>query len=409
MDVSNFIVKDDAPIKLHKNVAIAKSGIYQYRSTELAALFNGNTSVPSNHQYRSVFNVYRPPEVLRDAKSLFVQLPLTREHPNEFVTPENIKDEKTGWIGWTGDSSTVVLLETDGEVTVNSTLNIVDKVGIKAYDHGIKEVSPGYAADFMWKDGVDKNGTSYQIVMVKINEVNHLALVDSGRGGKDASILDSKKNTKEIDMDENVVMSALKKLFGKKDKILDSMPKNIDKFNDEQKDYLLKETHRLLMHRVSGKSFDSFMPVGYTKDDMEENVASDSKEDLAEDDKETIEKKEGEDHKEIEEGLKKDKGADKEEAKDDGEKVVDEKETETETETEDSLAAKGESGASSEVKAGGETSTGPATTLPKQGNAKDSKDITVKLNDSKAVDSFDPFAIVSQIRTGFQPNKKENK
>ena len=427
-DVAGFVT-DDSPTKMHKKVAIAKSGIYQYHISELGGLFDGNIQIPEQHKSRTIFNVYRPAEVLRDAKSLFIQLPLTREHPEDFVTPENIRDEKTGWIGWTGDSSHVEILEDQGEVTINSTLNIVEKTGLRAYDHGIKEVSPGYIADFVWKDGLDKNNTQYQIVMTKINEVNHLALVDMGRGGKDASILDHKK---EFNMDDKETKNLFQKfmsMFDKPKKILDSIPKDIEKFTDEQKDYLLKEMHRMLQHRVSGKTFDSFFPIGFTKDDMGEDVAQDggdqtstasqesetSKGDIAggdggdikpkEDKDKVTEKEDGaadseeEAHKKIAEGLKEDIKADE---KEDGQ-AEDAPATQSAIPGQDTVEPTQVHSTMSEA------STQPQSTV----RAKDGAPISMKVGDGgKVVDTKDPFSIMDSIRNGFGSNsqaKKETK
>lgn len=282
---SGLFVRDDTFTHKHKSVAIAKSGIYQYHVSELPNL--GLNDIPEQHRSRTMFNVLRPAEVLKDAKDLFIELPLTLEHPDVMVTAENIKSKEVNWIGWTGDSSDVVLLEDKDEITINSTLSIMDKDGVDAYDSNVREVSPGYDANFIWKDCKYRD-TDVQIVMTKIKEVNHLAVVEQGRGGKDASILD--KKFKENEMDEKSVLGiverTLNKLFGKKDRVLDSIPKSVEKYTDEQKDYLLKETHRLLMHRVAGKTFDSFMPIGYTKDDMGNpgtGEATDSEEEKTED------------------------------------------------------------------------------------------------------------------------------
>jgi len=410
MDVS-LLVKDDALGKKHKNVAIAKSGIYQYHRSELSGLFGDSLNIPDEYSSRTIFNVYRPPEVLKDALKLFTGLPLTLEHPEDFVTAENIRDEKTGWIGWTGDSSEIRLLEADGEVTVNSTLNIVQEDGHSAYDHGIKEVSPGYAADFSWKRGTDKNGTEYQILMTKVNEVNHLAVTPQGRGGKDAAILDKKfEQTKETDMDEKSVLGfiqkTLKGMFSKTDKVLDSIPKSVEKFTDEQKDYLLKETHRLLQHRVSGKSFDSFYPLGYTKDDMhetsqaEDGIETDIASDEAMPDKEAtdagLSEKENSAHSEIEEGLKKDEEADKAEDSVESDMAQDAPATQTAEEGHDVIEPL-------TVKQDGST----LTTTPQAPARAADHDITVRITDSKrVVDSIDPFEIGSQIRNGFAKNKE---
>lgn len=400
------IIKDDALGKLHKNVAIAKSGIYQYHRMELNGLFGETLKVPEQHTTRSVFNVFRPPEVLKDAKDLFVQLPLTREHPEDFVTTENIRDKKIDWIGWTGDSSKVEILEVEGDITINSTLNIVDRIGVHAYDSGVREVSPGYVADFIWKDGIDKNGTQYQIVMTKITEVNHLALVDNGRGGKDASILDSKKSLfKENDMDENVVMKALRKMFGKTERILDSMPKNIDEFTPEQTKYLLKETHRLLTHKASGKSFDSFYPIGYTKDDDD---MIEKKEEVA-DEFPIEEKKEDKKDEVADEFPVEEKKDDKKEEKKD--EVADEFPIEEKKdEVEDAPAEQTAFAAEKVIEPVKVKSTEQETSVTPQEpiRAKDST-FSVQMDSRKVVDKgVDPFSIMDQIRSGFSV-KKETK
>ena len=262
---------DDAPSKVHKRVAIATSGIYQYHRNELPNL--GLDTVPDEHKSRNIFNVYRPPQVLKDAVGLFVRLPVTREHPDEFVTPENARDRSVDWIGWTGDSSDVSFLEEKNKFTINSTINLLDKEGIRAYDSGIREVSPGYAADFKWESGVDDSGTNYQIKMVRINEVNHLALVNQGRGGKDASILDH-KGVK--DMNEKNLLKQFMDLFKKQSRVLDSIPKT-GPVNDDQKEYLLREFASMLHHKTEHKTFDSFMPEGYARD---EDIAEDDKLDI---------------------------------------------------------------------------------------------------------------------------------
>ena len=411
MDLSQFIqVKDDSLLKLHKNVAIAKSGIYQYHFSELRGLFDGDFSIPEHHISRTIFNVLRPKEVLKDSKNLFIQLPLTREHPEDFVTPENIKDDKTGWIGWTGDSSQIATLETEDEITINSTLNIVDKVGLHAYDSGIKEVSPGYIAEFKWQDGKDKNGTDYQIVMTRINEVNHLALVDNGRGGKEASILDNKyldkdyiKNLEKefpMEKDPQGLFNKFMSLFNKDKKILDSMPKNIEKFTDEQKEYLLKETHRLLLHRITGKTFDSFMPIGFTKDDFPD-IAKD--EDMAKDgnkvDGNDVEGKTvDEDMTEDSEEEKKKKEDEKDESKTEDNEVT------KETASAEDTSAEISPSSTLEKPASGKTTTDSKKVIDEKVKE---KTVTVRIDDNKIEDSSpDPFVIGSQIKSGF---KKENK
>jgi hypothetical protein len=221
-------------------------------------------------------------------------------------------------------------------------------------------------------------------------------------------------------------------MFAKEKKILDSMPKEIDKFTDEQKEYLLKETHRLLRHRLSGKSFDSFMPIGYTKDDMED-LAQDGGDDIStaegereeapgsdkacgdgpgtslnsKKDKEKVTEKEDgaadalpekeeEAHEKIKEGLKEDIEADKTEAEDSDDGMAEDAPAE-----QANFHGMDTAEPTKIVSNASEASTQPQAPA----RTKDSS-ISMTLKDS-VNDSFDdPFAITSQIKTGFGSNLK---
>ena len=171
--------------RLVKNVAIAKSGIYKYTKDELPNL--GVAATPPCYEGVRVFNVYRPSTVLERAAHMFVKLPLTLEHPNEMVSPTNFKRYV---VGYTGDSASTSMSKEGKEVLVKSSLVIADAQAMRAYYSSVREVSPGYTADFAWEDGVAPSGEKYQIVMKEITSVNHLALVRHGRGGSAAAILD---------------------------------------------------------------------------------------------------------------------------------------------------------------------------------------------------------------------------
>jgi len=392
MKIGKGIVIDDAPTKLHKNVSIACSGIYQYHVKELPGM--GVGQVPDIHRNKRIFNVYRPAGVLKDAVSLFVRLPLTREHPEDFVDPDNFRDVV---IGWTGDSSDVELLEEAGKFTIKSTLNILDKEGISAYNSGIKEVSPGYVASFQWKDGKTDDGVEYQIEMTKIDEVNHLALVDNGRGGKDASILDSKG---VHEMDEKSILNMIKNLF-RKERTLDSIPKNGENLTDDQIKYVNKEMVRLLHHRASGKSMDNFMPEGFSKDDDDmakdyEMVAGD--EEMASD---ALPEAEVKAYEKIAQGLKEDIKANKEEAKDGEEAMKTEDPDKEEESTEDAPTEQASVTApepDSKKVTGGE----PEGSIPKL--TSDSV-MTVKLGSKDFFTGKNPFDELDSIFS----NKKEKK
>jgi len=196
--------------KLSKRVAIARSGVYQYSAEVLPGL---GLSAPPEKKNSGSFGVYRPATVLAKAKDKFVRLPVTLEHPSEMVNGNNFRQLAQGF---TGDTASIEYLKDINEVTINSTITLMDNEAVNAYYRGIVEVSPGYIGVFDWEDGVSPNGEKYEIIMRDVKEVNHLALTRAGRGGKAACILDSR----EVSMkkrNSGLFYSVYKMLGGVKD------------------------------------------------------------------------------------------------------------------------------------------------------------------------------------------------
>lgn len=174
------------PLKLVKHVAIAHSGIYKYRRSELSTLGLDTEEVPEEYKDLDTFNVYRPAVLFLGTADLFTNLPLTVEHPDYLVDQNNCRDLMRGFTGNTSE----VIMEEDGEAHVHSTLTLIDKEAVDYYDSGYREVSPGYISRCIWETG-EHNGEPYQIKMVSIDDVNHLALTRCGRGGKASCVRDS--------------------------------------------------------------------------------------------------------------------------------------------------------------------------------------------------------------------------
>ncbi len=179
--------------RLYKNARVASSGVYDYAIYELPAL--NLDDIPEQHRDRKIFGVYRSATVIERAKDLYTKQPFvhnhpdaTNENPEGFVTSENFRDLA---LGWTGDVAVIDYLPEINEVAVKAEITIVDQEAIRAYDSGEVEVSAGYKGSFSWRDGVTPNGEEYQIVMEAITEVNHVALVPRGRGGKNVAIIDN--------------------------------------------------------------------------------------------------------------------------------------------------------------------------------------------------------------------------
>lgn len=199
------------PLKLVKHVAIAHSGIYPYRKSELCTLGLDNDAIPEEYKDLDMFNVYRPAVLFVGTSDLFANLPLTVEHPDYLVDQNNCRDLMKGFTG----NDVEVIME-DGEAYVHSTVTLIDKDAIEYYENNHREVSPGYISHCVWESG-EHNGVPYQIKMVSIDDVNHLALTVAGRGGKTACVRDSASNISlltwaKLTMDSENVKDMLSKV-----------------------------------------------------------------------------------------------------------------------------------------------------------------------------------------------------
>ena len=156
------------------DVRCARTGIQQYLGVEIG--------LPS----MDIINVYRSPEEVfnRDSLASYPHKPMTSDHPTTDVTAENWKQ----FAG--GDLGDEVLR--DGEF-VKVSFKMMDAGLISDYRAGKREVSMGYTAEIEFADGVTPDGESYQAIQKNIR-INHIALVDSGRAGKDCRIGDSASN-----------------------------------------------------------------------------------------------------------------------------------------------------------------------------------------------------------------------
>jgi hypothetical protein len=173
--------------RLNKQVAIARSGVYEYSPGALPGL---GLSVPPEKKTQRSFRVFRPPELLIRVKDKFSRLPVTLEHPNRLVDGNNFRELA---MGYTGDNVGFEYMPNKVDIRILSTLTLADNEAISAYYRGIIEVSPGYKGVFVWDSGTTPTGEAYDIIMQDITEVNHLALTRQGRGGVAACVLDSRE------------------------------------------------------------------------------------------------------------------------------------------------------------------------------------------------------------------------
>ena len=171
-----------------KNIRIAVSGIYEYALNELGSLQLSFSNAPDWVEEKSIYRVYRPASVLAAACQKFKLLPLTHHHPPTTVDSSNFRDLV---IGYTGENPFIDYIESTDEVGIRSNVLLYDNEAKEAYARGEIQLSPGYAALFVWQKGVSPHGEEYDIVMQEIKSVNHVALLPAGRGGQEARVLDA--------------------------------------------------------------------------------------------------------------------------------------------------------------------------------------------------------------------------
>lgn len=188
-----------------KNVPIARTGDMDYMASELG--LDGD----------KVITVHRAPEDVFSPAALasFEGKPVTSDHPPALVTPEDVLMYERGHAQnvrrGTGEFADYVLAD----------LHIHDGELIREIRDGKREISCGYECEYL--DNGDGTYSQKNIIG------NHVAVVDAGRAGHKAAILDA--NTKMPKTAERkLIMSKNAKwfsLFGKA--VKDATPEEIER------------------------------------------------------------------------------------------------------------------------------------------------------------------------------------
>jgi len=191
-----------------RNVPIARTGTQEYLGREIGL---------TGQDAEAVATVYRPPEeVFADAAlASFEGKPATNDHPPGLIGPDDVSAYEKGHAAnirkGTGEWADYVLAD----------LHIHDRELIDAIRNGKREISCGYACDYVR----NADGTYSQ----KNIRGNHIAVVDRGRAGKRAAILDSDTAKKQAKGPERKAMKKqgfLFKLFGQA--VKDKSPEEIE-------------------------------------------------------------------------------------------------------------------------------------------------------------------------------------
>ena len=173
-----------SPFIEQKDVILCRSGIQLYHKSEVESFITEDNKPAVEREW---YKEYRPANVIVKAKDLFKSLPVTKEHPSEWVTPQNWKDLAGGTLD---KEIEVVALdgESEGEIGIKSNITFYTD---ELYNYYLsnKEVSVGYKCKKHFVDNPDEVG--YDIILDEITEVNHLAITRAGRGGSSVAVIDS--------------------------------------------------------------------------------------------------------------------------------------------------------------------------------------------------------------------------
>lgn len=146
----------------------------------------------------STKRILRPIAEVEKSAKLFNMVPLTLDHPQTFVSPQNAKDLTIGTLSESNFSKGVL----DGQFLVS------DQKAIQAAQTSHKQLSAGYLAEVQPKSGIwvdtfgvqGPKGESYEYDFVQKDiRPNHVALVEKARAGSIASLqLDSNQSNQLV-------------------------------------------------------------------------------------------------------------------------------------------------------------------------------------------------------------------
>ena len=177
-----------------RNVPIARTGDQDYTGTEIGL---------DDAQLHSVHR--RPEEVFAEAAlASFEGKPVTDDHPPELLTPDTVRQYEKG------HAQNVRPGSGEWEGYVLADLHIHDRELMDKIQAGKREISCGYECEY-----VQEPDGSYSQHKIR---GNHVAVVDRGRAGKRAAILDadtSQQAQKAPERTKNMKKnSILLRLFG---------------------------------------------------------------------------------------------------------------------------------------------------------------------------------------------------
>jgi hypothetical protein len=155
---------------------LTRTGVFRYRKKD-------GTIVRELRHPDDVFH--------EDAIASLRMAPVTDNHPDDFVTPDNVKLLSVGWI------SENIEIKDD---LIGATAIIADGATIRRVQSGKVELSCGYHADMVQEKGV-YNGEEYDCRQTNLR-YNHVAIVDRGRAGARVRLRLDAEDAELFDEDE---------------------------------------------------------------------------------------------------------------------------------------------------------------------------------------------------------------
>ena len=190
-----------------RNVPISRTGDQEYMGWEIGIPGAGGGQIVT---------VHRPPEEVFSTAALasFEGKPVTNDHPPVLIGPDDVKTYEMG------HAQNVRRGDGEWEEYTLADLHIHDRELIDAVQSGKREISCGYECEYV----PNGDGTYTQ----RNIRGNHVAVVERGRAGKRAAIVDSdKKKAKEPERKGNMNKKGLFfKLFGQA--VKDKSPEEIE-------------------------------------------------------------------------------------------------------------------------------------------------------------------------------------
>ena len=220
-DANGFLIIKDNPI--------AKAGVFDYLLSELKEGIN-----PKDDK---VVKVYRPFSELVRIKESFANKPIKMRH---------------SWVGeesQTADGAIGSNISADeANEYLRADLIIYNPKLIEAIEKDeLVELSPAYTGKEIAENG-RYNGEAYEFKQ-ELGEVNHLAVVEIGRSGKDLKIYDDKSNI-------GAVMKFKDKLMERFSKFLDSETSESESNTQEDSDASVEVAKEIIT--IANKADDEF-------------------------------------------------------------------------------------------------------------------------------------------------------